>query len=311
MKKVLVFTGPERNCGIFQYAESLVEAFNSASSRYVFELVPTADKMFARDKIASEMPAAIIYNHHPWTLDWLDSGFTRPVKNELAVKQIMIVGHEHINQYVGIDAYVHTDPEFIPHDNSYAGIPPITYYSDIQYQSPSDVLRLGTSGIGNRTKNLQRIIEIINEQFTEHVILNLHVSDGAYVDATGNLSNSLIDVCKQHAKSNVEINVTRGFLSKRELIIWLNQNDVNLYWYHTPEVPGVSGSVDRALASRKPFGVNSSSFLSHVKRHYNNLERVSIKSIVDNGIKPLKEFYDIWNPHKLVERYENIIDASR
>jgi hypothetical protein len=38
---------------------------------------------------------------------------------------------------------------------------------------------------------------------------------------------------------------------------------------------------------------------------------VSIQSIIDAGVEPLQEFYDEWNPQKLVERYENIIDASR
>ena len=90
------------------------------------------------------------------------------------------------------------------------------------------------------------------------VILNLHLANGAYVDPSGGLSNSLERACRKLAKSNVQINVTQEFFNKKDLITWLNQNDINLYWYKTPNVPGVSGSVDRALASKKPFGVNDS-----------------------------------------------------
>jgi hypothetical protein len=312
MKKVLVFTGPEQNCGIYQYGASLVDAFNEASSEYVFELVPTDDRMFARDRIANEMPAAIIYNHHPWTLGWLDSGFTRPVRNELGIKQIMITGHEHINQYVGVDAYVHTDPRFIPHGTSYAAIPPVIYYDDVTYSPPSDVVKIGTSGLANRTKNIDRIIEIINEQFTNDVIFNLHIIDGQYIDPSGALTNNLIASCRSIAKSNVDVRVCRDFFNRKDLVKWLNGNDINLYVYNSAsQVPGVSASIDKALASKKPFGVNSDILLSHVRKPYNNLDRVSIQSIIDAGIEPLQEFYDEWNPKTLVERYENIINAAR
>jgi len=308
--QILVFTGPEKNCGIYQYSEALVDCLNAATKKYEYKLIPTDDRTFAKNSISLLDPVAIIYNHHPWTLAWLDSGFTRPVKNELQIKQIMITGHEHINQYVGVDAYVHTDPRFIPHGNSYAGIPPVEYYDDVVYSPPSEPIKIGTSGLANRTKNIKRIIEMINDQFTDHVIFNLHIIDGKYIDPSGNLANALIDECKSLAKSNVEIRVCREFFSKRDLVKWLNQNDINLYMYSSAtQVPGVSASIDKALAAKKPFGVNSDILLSHVRKPFNNLERVSIQSIIATGIEPLNEFYDEWNPEKLVERYETIIDA--
>jgi len=313
MKNVLLVTGESKECGIYQYADSVFEILKT-SKKYEFTFLATNNKddLFNHIENEENNTVAIIYNHHPHTMNWLNSGITRPIKNSGLVKQIVIFGHEHLNTFTGVDHYIHTDPNAGHNDflasGEFAGIPPITYYDDIQYSKPEGTIRIGTSGIGNRTKDLPTLIRLINEQFTEDVILNLHVSDGVFVDPSGKLSGALVDQCLELANSNVKINFTRDFLSKRNLISWLNQNDINLYWYQTPDVPGVSGSVDRALASRKPFGVNHSSFLSHVRRDFNDLTKVSIKDIITAGVEPLQEFYDAWNPTNLLNLYEDIIE---
>lgn len=305
MKKVLIVTGPEIECGIYQYAWAAYNILKESRNN-TYEFIATDDHRELLQR-ASEFDV-IIYNHHPHTLSWLSSGITRPIRNESKIKQIVIYGHEHKNKFTGVDAYIVTDPYAEVSENEFNGMPPVKYYANIDYSSPKGTIKIGTSGIGNKTKNLPKIITLINEQFTEDVILNLHVSDGKFVDPSGKLSEDLIDVCRRRANSNVRIEVTRAFLDKTELVSWLNSNDINLYWYETPNVPGVSGSIDRAIECKKPFGVNESSFLSHVRRDFNDLNKVSIKQILNGGIDPFCEFYNIWNPEKFIEHYESIIE---
>ena len=307
MKKIILVTGATKECGIYQYADSVYEILKT-SKNYEFEFLATDSYREFNDRVSVVDPYAIIYNHHPSTLNWLNNGITRPIANLTKTKQLAIVGHEHVNKFTGINSYIFTDPRKETSGDEYAGVPPISYYDDIQYSKPNNVLKIGTSGISNVTKNLEQIIGLINEQFSEDVILNLHLANGAYVDPSGGLSNSLEQACRKLAKSNVQINVTQEFFNKKDLITWLNQNDINLYWYRTPNVPGVSGSVDRALASKKPFGVNDSTFLSHTRRDFNDLTKTSIKDIVAGGIEPFQEFYDAWNPNKLLTLYEGLLD---
>jgi len=307
MKKVILVTGPTKECGIFQYADSVFEILKT-SKRYDFEFFATGSSEHFTNYVEETSPYAVIYNHHPWTLEWLNSGITRPLKNLKGLKQIVITGHEHFNQFTGVDDYIFTDPRVTSEDNKHSGIPPITYYDDIQYSPPKGPLKIGTSGFGSRTKSIPKIIGMINEQFTEDVILNLHISDGMYVDPTGGVSNRLVEECRKLIKSNVQMNVVRELLPKKDLITWLNSNDVNLYYYMTPDVLGVSGSVDRALAAKKPFGVNNNTLLSHTQRSFNDIDKVSIKDIVAGGIKPFQEFYDAWNPNKLLTLYEGLLD---
>jgi len=309
MKKVLLVTGATKECGIYQYAESLYDILKT-SKKYQFEFLATNDEHEFSAWVHENDPCTIIYNHHPVTLRWLNNGITRPVKNMRNIKQIVLFGHEHVDKFTNVDAYVYTDPTMKVEENEHAGLPPVMYYDDIQYSKPSGTIKIGTSGIGNITKNLSAIIKLINEQFTEDVILNLHVSNGAFVDPTGKLSSKLIEECRSLANPNVQINVNQEFLDKEDLIRWLNGNDINLYWYSTSSVYGVSSSLDRALASRKPFGVNDSSFLKHMRRDFNDLTKTSIKDIIASGAEPLNEFYDKWNAETVLSFYERIVDET-
>jgi hypothetical protein len=38
------------------------------------------------------------------------------------------------------------------------------------------------------------------------------------------------------------------------------------------------------------------------------LTKTSIKDIVAGGIEPIQEFYDVWNPNKLLTLYEGLLD---
>lgn len=310
--KVIIINGPKVQCGIYQYSKSLYDVLSSIQSKYDYELFATDSKDEAKNKIISSNPHAVIYNHHPMALSWLDSGFTRPIRNEYGIKQIMITGHEHETRYIGVDDYIYTDPNFPSIEHVYAGIPPLLFYDDIQYHKPNGTIKIGTSGIGNSTKNLHELVNKINQDFVdEDVILNVHITDGAYVDPTGKFSNMLATICEKVANSNVKIHITREFMPKKMLVEWLNNNDINIYWHTMGPNLGVSSSIDRAIEARKPFGVNQSNFFKHVIRNHNDITQVSIKSIIENGIEPFQEFYDAWSPEKLVSLYENIIDASR
>ncbi len=305
MKNVLFVTGNEFNCGIYQYGDSVFEILKT-SKKFNFFFIGSNDPTAVANAIQSFKVKAIIYNHHPWTLSFLSDAFTREV-HSMGIKQIVITGHEHIRTFDCVDHHVSTDPRFSSeHPKILAGVLPITYYDDIQYSPPSDVLKIGTSGIGNVTKKLDIITQMINDQFDEEVIFNVHISDGKYVDPVW------MDRLKQQVenlkKSNITVNFNTKFMFKKELIHWLNGNDINLYVYGDNHSIGVSGSVDRALASKKPFAVNDSSFLTHLRGDFNDLSKIGIKDIVKNGIAPFQPFYDQWNPERLLNFYEGLLE---
>ena len=92
------------------------------------------------------------------------------------------------------------------------------------------------------------------------------------------------------------------------MVEWLNGNDINLYYYnYIPDHIGVSASIDNALASKKPIGVNTSNFFKHIFSDKINLESTLIKDIISYGIEPVQQFYDKWNPNTLRAQYDNLV----
>jgi len=326
-QKILFVTGPEEKCGIYQYGYSVYKILEQYSDNDVKFYATDFGLNFSNSNNSKHFhydvneykPDVIIYNHHPWTLRWLDNGITRTIKNMTKIVQIVLTGHEHIDEFIGVDSYIMTNPNyeedgryFSDGCKTFSAIPPIIYFDDIKYRPyEKGTIQIGTSGIGNKNKESHNIIGLINEQFTEDVILNVHITNGYYVDSSGKISNEVIDHYRSLAKSNIDIRVNQNFLSNHELVQWLNKNDINIYWYANNNNPGVSSSIDRALAAKQPIGVNPSNFFEHVINDKNDLAKVSIKDIIAYGQEPLFQYYEKWSPYKLVEKYQSIINKSR
>jgi hypothetical protein len=309
LKTVLLVTGSVQACGIYQYADSLFEILKE-SKNYEFVFVAISNEDQLKSIVEEKNPYAIIYNHNPHTLGWFNNSITRPFKQVKNIRQFVITGHEHINNFIGIEKQILIDPRSQREGIAVPGLPPIKYYDDVVYAPPKGTIKIGTSGFGNRTKQLEQIIDMINDQFDDEVILNIHFPDGAYIDTSGKLGSSIIDRAISKAKSNIKVNVNREFMKKEHLIKWLNANDINLYCYHSAPVPGVSASINHAIAARKPFGVNDCTLLNHVRREYNDLTKTKICDIIDQSPKHLTEFYDAWNSNTVLELYEGLMNEE-
>jgi hypothetical protein len=311
MKNVGFVTGPVRECGIHAYASCVYEILRlSDRHNFYFLEASTAEEFIElshRHQITS-----VIYNWHPATIPWCSPEFTKNVSD---LTQIMIIGHElndQMKQFENIDAYLTIDPTLPQVDNYYPGVRPINYYTDIQYRPHGEVLKIGTSGFGHFKKGLPFLIKILNDQFkTEPVELNIHFSVGHYVDASGGAARHAIQSALSDVSlnDNIQLNVTHQFFEKYDLIRWLNGNDINIFCHDHYSGPGVSSSVDRAIAAMKPIGVNDSNYFKHIRKNEIDINQTPIKEIIKAGIEPLKDIYIRWNPITLLEQYEFLIDT--
>jgi len=308
MKNIALVSGPIRNCGIHTYASCVYEILQK-SSRYnfLFFEVNTAEEMLAMAN--QHQVSAVVYNWHPAIMPWCTGNFTRQMQQ---FAQFLIAGHElyqESEQFDNIRAYLTIDPTLPARHNSFPGIRPITYYDNIQYHAPQGPLKIGTSGFGHQKKGFTRLAQILNEQFPqEPVELNVHFSVGHFVDQTGNAARQSVAEAAGNLNSNIKLNVTHQFFEKPQLIQWLNNNDINVYCYDYYHGPGVSSSIDKAIAARKPFAVNDSNYFKHVRKDVIDLYKTPIKDIVAQGIEPLQEFYQQWNPSTLIAQYEFLMD---
>lgn len=308
MKTVAILTGPKENCGIYYYARNLHNMLKE--SKQVNYLLFKCDSEAEMQKILRENSIdVVIYNWHPSTMPWIKQSTI----DKTHVRQFMVIGHEGrfetINFY-NLEHYITIDVTAEESGNIHPGVRPVIEYDDVQYSPPLQVLKIGTSGIGQHNKNLNKIIDIINKQFDEPVELNVHFSSGFYTPLKEGGITNLIEHYKQFAKPNVKISYTLEQFSEYDLIKWLNKNDINIYYYETFDAVGVSGSTDRALSARKPIGVNTSNFFRHIISDDINIEKTSIKQIIAKGLTPLSKYYTMWNSGTLLAQYDGLVNSK-
>lgn len=308
MKNVGFVTGPIKECGIHTYAMCVMEILKK-SKKYNFHLLEVSNTTELLNLCQSKNIEGVIYNWHPAIMPWCTPDFVNQVTH---LKQYIILGHElsfETKQFTNISGILTVDPLLPYVDISQPGVRPITYYDDITYSPPGSILKIGTSGFGQQKKGFDALISILNQQFVnEDVILNVHSSVGYFVDPSGHTAMASIRAYEHMLRPNIKLNITHQFFEKRELIQWLNGNDINLYCYHNYDGPGVSSSIDKALAARKPIGVNTSNYFKHICKDGINIYKTPIREILANGITPLQEYYNKWNPEKLLEQYEDMIE---
>lgn len=309
MKNVAIVSGPVKNCGIHTFASCMHEILQT-STKYKFHFfeVNTAEEMLSL--VDTHNVSSVIYNWHPGTSPWCTPEFT---KSMTKFNQFLIKGHELYNQqreFDNIKAFITVDPTLPQTENSYPGIRPIAYYDDIQYSPPSKVIKIGTSGFGHYKKGLNKLVDMVNSQFKgEEVELNIHFSIGQFVDPSGGAAKQAIySALAGGLNENVKLNVCHDFFDKQSLIKWLNNNDINIYCYDYYDGPGVSSSVDKALAAKKPMGINDSNYFKHIRKDSIDVNKTPIKEIISAGIEPLQEFYDKWNSETFLNQYHYLLD---
>jgi len=305
MKTIALVSGAVQNCGIYYWGTNVYDILKY-STKYLFYFV-TASTLNEFLEKTTNMDA-IIYNWHSTTMPWC----TTEVFKATAKPQFLIHGHTANSEMIdfdGIDEFITVDPtRNYGLKNFHSGYRPIAYYEDIVYNTPRDPIKIGTSGIGHDGKNIETMLHLINGQFDEPVIFNIHWSVGAFTGADHTVLESKLSSLRALAKKNVTVEFTLDQLSEYDNIKWLNSNDINLYIYPNYDCHGVSASIDKALAAKKPIGVNNSNFFRHIISDEIDIGKTPIKIIINNGITPLTKYYDMWNPETFLEQYEGILD---
>lgn len=303
-RNIALVNGPKQQCGIHSYALSVLECLE-ASEKFDFYLAEIGSVSELVQYLEAYDIDGIIYNYHAVTLPWLNSGITA----QISIPQFVITGHDSHVELANIRATIHVDPA-APAEFQNRSPRPVIYYDDIHYSSPRGRIRIGTSGFGHAGKSLPDIVKLVNAEFAGQVVdLRVHMPFGDYIDSTGGLARNLAQEIQALAAPNVNLEITHDFMDRRDLVRWLNDNDINVYLYNyaTGNGFGVSASADLSLAARKPIAMNRSYLFHHIYDPRLDLNLASIQSIIDLGIDHLQPYYEAWNPNTMVKFYEQVL----
>ena len=112
-------------------------------------------------------------------------------------------------------------------------------------------------------------------------------------------------------KSNIKLNFTNNFFTNQDMLNFLFNNDLNIFFYENYSFyNGISSTIDYALSVQKPIAICKSNMFSHIVDVKPSIcvEDSDLIEIINNGFEPLKEKYDSWSHKNFIDNMEMIIE---
>lgn len=309
---IFILNNSKQNCGVYQYGKRF-GTIASKSSKYNFMYFEMNSQFELESKIIEHKPKAIIYNYLSGTMPWVDPNLVQRYRTE-NIKQYVIVHNSH---YPFFDYYLHQNPYHKNvDDRNFALARPLLEYECTDIERTTDVIHIGSFGFGFKCKYIPDICKIVNEQLSyRKVQINLHLTE-SYYSPNADTINSIEKEClNEITHDNIKLNITRDFLSDKEMLDFLYKNDLNVFLYEKyPEnfYNGISSTIDYALSVKRPIAICRSNMFSHIRDVQPSIciENNSLLSIINNGFSPLQEKYDLWSNEKFLNNLEAIIEQT-
>lgn len=310
MPDVLFVNHRKRPCGVGEmgarYYQNLAE-----SKRYNFWYIDVDERAefeYWLDQIA---PAAVVYNFYPSTLWWLSNELINRLRPRC--KQIGIY-HEVDIRDKGFDLIVHQDPnpsekDDFPHWSLPRSIP---RYTPNPPHFDGEMPRFGSFGFGLGGKGFARLVRQVAQEY-DVARIHLHIPFAHFGDAGGVAAHAHADEAMKEAegKPGIFLTVDHDWWSEDRLLEWLAGNTCNAFLYDEHYGRGISGTLDYALAVRRPLAITRSWQFRHVWGVDDSfcIENASLRQIVERGTAPTDKFRTMWSREAFVASFETALES--
>lgn len=310
---ILIINHSEKQCGVYQYGKRVGEIL-SKSKNHNFVYLELKSHQQLEDQIEKYSPRFIIYNWTGGTMSWVTPETVQMLR-EKEILQFLLV-HNTWNYSSFFDGYFHQHPYWKNLDSKNFAIPrPLPFFNTTREVIKSDSIKIGSFGFGLINKYFNEVCRIIDEQFADDLVeIRLHLTSGTFAGPNQNISY-IKELCHSNiTRPNISLNITTDFISDEELLEFLSENDLNIFFYQDySDYNGISSVIDYALAVEKPIAINKSSMYSHIMDTTPSIcvEDNHLKDIISNGFLPLKERKDSWSHKNFIYTFENILENFR
>jgi hypothetical protein len=195
------------------------------------------------------------------------------------------------------------DKNVVPKNRSVLMPRPLLNYSG-DYPK-NDIVTIGSFGFAFWNKGFHTLVDIVNNTF-DKAIINLHLTQSYYGYPLGDMLIRVTKECERlNTNPNVKLNITHDFKDDTALLKFLAGNDINVFIYGD-NGEGLSGVPDYALSVKRPIGISDCDMFRHFRKDEIRIDTRSIQEILEQGTKPLEEFYDKWSTENFVKEMENL-----
>jgi hypothetical protein len=305
---ILVINHSVENCGVYQYGKRVGHILKK-SKKYKFIYLEQNSQEELDQNIEIYKPKIIIYNYLGGTMPWVNPYTVANIRSK-NIKQFLIVHNGGYAQF--FDYYLHQDPYYNSSDNiNFALMRPLFDYKPKTAKHNTNIIKIGSFGFGLRCKYIHDICNIVKQQMSnKNVEINLHLTNAHF--SNGNDINGIKTDCLNILSgTNIKLNVTTDFLSDKQILDFLYNNNLNIFFYEKYNFyNGISSTIDYALSVKKPLAICQSNMFSHIWDVTPSIcvENNSLENIINNKFTPLLEKATSWNNKNFITHMESIIE---
>ena len=272
MSKILYVTTPiTTDDGRARSGESLTGSLLAnileTHPTYKIEILYTDNFSECSKKILDYKPDCVILNYHPGVNPWMENLALRGLYPD--IKCIRIV-YDKASQFAAqwnpythpVWQYMLTLDESVPQNEGVFVVNHLPAKTPTVEYVDGPVPVIGWQGFPAPWKGVHRIAEVVQREFDE-AIIRLHMPDGYFTQPKNVYGPQILaQVNSIITKPGIKVEVSSDWFDEQGIVNWLAQNTVNCYFYDYLDGAGISGSIDYAIAARRPIADRKSTRLN-------------------------------------------------
>lgn len=289
------------NCGVYQYGRRLyknIENINYKINYYEVDTLEDFENLRLQEKL-------LIFNYIQTgangPMPWMNNDFISKLRQSGKIcAQIY-----HSFDPLDFDYFLHQNPNIPENNHTFSLLRPLPPF--VAPKIKNFIPRIGSFGLGFKTKNFPRIIELVNQQF-ERATVVFNMINAHFGDRDGQMCRSAIEECRNvPLKEGINLEISDQFLSDEDLLLFLSSNDINVFPYNYSGGSGISSVIDFAIASERPIGIGTSNLFAHIYSDDICIDKRSIPEIIAFGNRHILEMKERYSQTNLAAKFENIL----
>jgi hypothetical protein len=301
---VLFINHRDKQCGVHQFGRRLYDALER-SINYECHYIDPAQESEVDYWLDVLRPNIVVYNFYTGaTMPWLSP--QRIANSRHRFKQTCIF-HEVPIEHMGFDLIFHQDPSFEGKPGYVNLARPIPRFSAPETATRSTERPIISSfGFGLGGKGFDQLATAVAVEFPD-ATLRINIPYAKFGDESGAGARSWAQHIHRHMPKHCHI--THDFFTEPELLNWLSESTINCFFYEENYGRGISGTLDYALAVRRPIAITRSYQFQHVWKIDDSFVYTgSLQRIIDMGTGHLDKFHTIWGDAAVIAAFERGFD---
>jgi SAM-dependent methyltransferase len=310
--KGIFLNAPKANCSIYESGIMVYDCLK-LSGMYSLDYMEL-------DEYTRDIPNSYdfyAFNYHHVRMSWLDTSSVKKLPGLKLTFVLEVLPNDPfpLCPRDAFDVYCALDPTMAsPDPRVYAFPRPLEAPPVLAPYADPELPVIGTFGFATRGKGFEQVVAAVNREFDRAVVrVNIPPSEFAArsrgFSARKDYGDVLGELCRTTAKPGIEVEVTREFLSKPDLIRWCGRNTLNCFLYDRRQ-PGLSATTDQAIVSGRPMAVSDNPTFRHIHAYSRPYPERSLKEAIALSQAETARMREDWAPRRFANRFDEVLRAQ-